>query len=60
MIAVRVIDLRSLLFGACGQSLIKMRMNDRRMVVIRAGTVRGVNVLKRRQQESQQQSHARL
>jgi hypothetical protein len=52
VIVVRVIDLRSLLFGACGQSLIKMRMNDRRVIVIRAGTVCGVNVLKRREQES--------
>jgi hypothetical protein len=37
-----------------------MRVNDRRVIVICARILCGMNVLKRRQQESQQDSQARL
>jgi hypothetical protein len=60
VIVVRVVDLWAVLFNTGRLGLIKMRMNDGRMIVICSSALRGVNVLKRRQQESQHESQARL
>jgi hypothetical protein len=60
IVVIEVRDLRPMVFGERWRSPIKMGMNHRGMIVIGSRSLCRVNVLKRRQQESQQQSHARL
>jgi hypothetical protein len=60
IVIIIVRDLRPVVITERTRSPIKMGMNDCRMIVIGFGALCGVNVLKRRQQESQQDSQARL
>jgi hypothetical protein len=60
IVVIEVGDLWPLVFAKRRRSGIEMGMNDRGMIVIGSRSLCRVNVLKRRQQESQQQSHARL
>jgi hypothetical protein len=63
IVVIEVGDLRPMrhmMFAQRWRSPIKMGMHDRGMIVIGSRSLGRVNVLKRRQQESQQQSHARL
>jgi hypothetical protein len=60
IVVIEVGDLRSVVFPERRRSGIKMGVNDCGMIVIGSRSLCRMNVLKRRQQESQQESHARL